>query len=241
MDLLVQVLGTAGVVETLVEFYYVVTQRDIFTQFEETYFLTTGSLELAGEVFALALGLLIVKRHGQDLSLPKIAQLAARDPIHILAHPKGERGKLAKHILRIGFLGVGVSVISLIPWALFLPVWGPFEGDDTLRLALSTVSASSLLVCLFASCGMGSSVHRDNSLFVSAAVLYAVQKIFEVYLLISRMDRLAPSDLGKTLIVFQLTELLSVLVVVLRVVCGSGYEKYSSQDENKAPSHFSAA
>lgn len=40
-----------------------------------------------------------------------------------------------------------------------------------------------------------------------------MQKVFEVYLLLSRRDRLASGDLGMSLIIFQLLELLSCVLI----------------------------
>ena len=45
-DIVIQVLGSCGLAATIVEFIYVVTNRDIFTKFEEVFFLTAGSFKM---------------------------------------------------------------------------------------------------------------------------------------------------------------------------------------------------
>ena len=48
---------------TIVEFIYVVTNRDSFTKFEEVFFLTAGSFEMLGEVYFLIWGLKIAAKN----------------------------------------------------------------------------------------------------------------------------------------------------------------------------------
>lgn len=56
MGIAIQVLVTAGLVEMVVEFTYVVTNRDNFTPFEEVFFLTSGSIEMLGELGRVSRG-----------------------------------------------------------------------------------------------------------------------------------------------------------------------------------------
>ena len=53
-DIVIQVFGTFGLEATIVEFIYVVTNRENFTNFEEVFFLTAGSFEMLGEVASVA-------------------------------------------------------------------------------------------------------------------------------------------------------------------------------------------
>lgn len=63
---------------------------------------------------------------------------------------------------------------------------------------------------------------------VGGALIYSVEKVMEVSLLCSRSDRLAPSTLGQTLIIFQMVELVSVAnilyVLLLEHLFGHGDE-----------------
>lgn len=48
--------------------------------------------------------------------------------------------------------------------------------------------------------------------------MYGMEKVFEVFILFSDIDRLCPSDLGKSLIAFQAVEILSVIIIVFVLV-----------------------
>ena len=48
---------------------------------------------------------------------------------------------------RVSEMALGVSALSVLPWAMFVPVWGPsFDGQEGLRLALSVFSLVVYLI-----------------------------------------------------------------------------------------------
>ena len=63
-DIVIQVFGTFGLEATIVEFIYVVTNRENFTNFEEVFFLTAGSFEMLGKVASVAGALYIASKDG---------------------------------------------------------------------------------------------------------------------------------------------------------------------------------
>lgn len=123
----------------------------------------------------------------------------------------------------LSYLAIGISVLSLLVWATFWPVWGSsFEGDgdDGLRLALSTSSVVLFGVVILPICCRCSSDNTIGLALVVVLFMYAMEKIFEVYILLSDLERLCPGDLGKALVGFQSTEILSVIVILVCMGCG---------------------
>lgn len=51
-----QLLGSAGIVETVVEFPYALVNLKDFTPFERVFFLFSGSAEMLGELIVLGYG-----------------------------------------------------------------------------------------------------------------------------------------------------------------------------------------
>lgn len=215
MDLAIQVLGTAGLVETVVEFTYVVTNRESFTPFEEVFFLTSGSIEMLGEVLFLMVGLYIFLGE-KDCNR---AKALLRDPVHNCARVAFDEAAdtdtakgFEDDYYRGSAFAIVISVLSLPVWATFWPVWGSLfdgDGDGGLRLALSICSLALCCTLLFLAC----KGKEDPAVYV-VFVMYAMEKVFEVYILLSDLERLCPGDLGKALVAFELTEILSVAYIV---------------------------
>ena len=57
-------IGVSGLAATIMEFIYVVTNRDNFTNFEEVFFLTAGSFEMLGDFASVAGALYIASKDG---------------------------------------------------------------------------------------------------------------------------------------------------------------------------------
>lgn len=66
MDFAVQLFGTMGLIETVVVFSNAITNRENFTTFEEVFFLTSGSIEMLGEVAFLLMGIGVFFRKKKD-------------------------------------------------------------------------------------------------------------------------------------------------------------------------------
>lgn len=216
MDIVLQVLGTFGLIETVVEFTYVLTNRDNFTTFEEVFFLTSGCIEMLGEVVFLLVGITIFF---QDKDCKGVRALV-QDPVHNLAKAifdeaaKNESETNGEYV-GWSLIAIFISVLSLPVWATFWPVWGGSfdgDGDDGLRLALSICSLALIYIWILISC-KEREISLDQGLYV-LFIMYAIEKVFEEYILLSDLERLCPGDLGKALVAFQLAEIMSVAFIL---------------------------
>lgn len=219
-NIVMQALGTCGLAASIMEFIYVWTNRDSFTNFEEVFFLTAGSLEMLGEVVFLISGLIIASKNSWSV---EILKTLIQDPVHILASAGGGilSGDGAETVDEDIFLcsdwAFVISLLSALPWAVFFPVWGPsFEEQGRLRLALSISSLvlllfPSLIICFGEMISLEIKKRAMNiiSSFCLCA-LYAMEKVFEVFIILSEADRLMADDLGWWLVGFQVIEIFSV-------------------------------
>ncbi|CAM9721959.1 unnamed protein product, partial [Ectocarpus fasciculatus] len=124
MDFAVQLFGTMGLIETVVEFSYAITNRENFTTFEEVFFLTSGSIEMLGEVAFLLMGIGVFFRKKDRAGFKALL----KDPVHNLARGIFE-GAAEKKLQGEAYdecscLAVMVSILSLFVWATYWPVWG---------------------------------------------------------------------------------------------------------------------
>lgn len=230
---MLQAFGTAGLIETVVEFTYVLTNRDNFTEFEKVFFIASGSCEMAGELLFLFGGCWMLRKASSATLRTDYIKMLARDPIHNMAGYSvktnaREEFEQAKYF-NLSWIAVGVSVFSFFCWAIGYPLWCTSfdgDGDQDLRVALSVVSAVSLVCCALAYYtiiirkAFGSRFLRTHVLLSTFPVLYAIEKVFEVYILLSDLDRLCPGDLGTSLVVLQMLEIASVLVILGRSITG---------------------
>ena len=130
----------------------------------------------------------------------------------------------------------------MLPWAVFFPVWGPsFDGQQGLRLALSVFSLVLLLslcwlIVFRALCDSLFSGHdiniEDIILSFLFCSIYAMEKAFEVYIILSDVDRLITRHLGWRLVGFQVIEIISITVFFLRF---SYYELVRPQETEGPP------
>lgn len=227
-----QVLGAAGIVETVVEISYVIVNYAVFTPFERKLFVVSGIAEMVGEVVFVGYMIeSVLKKDARGRAdACTVAKHFARDPLHVYGFsPWGRRGNLPENepgfdrVLN-GSAAFGL-VLAFLPtsfwWAILaFAVFGQgFEsdGDGSIMLVLSFVSLCMFLV-FSVKVIFDIEVLHVFATYPTLACLYSVQKVFEVYLLISRRERLASTWLGDALIVFQLTELLSCVLVVGKFV-----------------------
>lgn len=217
---LFQVLGTAGIVESVVEFSYAIMNSENFTPFERIFFLVSGSAEMVGEATLLFFMVRRMLKKDSAGNACRVGRSYLRDPMHVWSfspwwEEEGYDFDLEDNAVR-------ALILSLLPtlfwWVvlaiLTLGLGFESEGDGRVMLALSSVSlcffvAFSASVCF-------SLLDYPNGYPVYAC-LYAVPKVFEVYLLETRRERLIMSDEGKLglpLFILQLLGLLSCLLVV---------------------------
>lgn len=221
------ILGAMGLVETVTEFVYAWVRKS-FTPFENVFFLTCGSFELFGELAAIFLSARYVWSAGYGgEDLVDTMGVILKDPIHNLAYPHRDAGVIDKSLLAASSVGVMVSNIPVLLWATFYPVWGGFSGDVGARFLLSIISCffvASQHVVRFGC----KSREQEVPFWVRTCFFcskYALCKGFEVFWLISKSDRLAPDELGKALITFQVVELLSVAIVIARAFTSQAYDE----------------
>ena len=123
----------------------------------------------------------------------------------------------------LSLASIAVSLLPLLAWATFLPVWGPSLGDagEDTRMALSICALVGLAAFAIAGvrariASLGFERQMAMDLLVAIGfVLYATQKVFEVFVLLSNADRLCPDLLGKALVALLSVEAVSVVLVVV--------------------------
>lgn len=224
-----QTFGTIGLIETIVEFTYVWTNEESFTEFEKVFFIATGSCEMAGEIMFLLVGFALLRDAPSRTSRCHYWKMLVKDPIHAVAgykpmsDPSEERYQMA--YAGNCFNALWISTIPMFCWATYYPIWGhAFRGDLLFRLTLcGTCSILALItIALFVWRRQWWGINDLSSQLVALVpIYYVLQKIFEVCLLLVHHDRLCPSDLGNALLMFQVTEILSVPVFYSRVFRGN--------------------
>lgn len=241
-DVVVQVSGTCGLAGTFAEFIYAVTNKDSFTNFEETFFLTAGFFDMLGELVFLFFGLLLFCANA-ELNFPvKILTVFTRDPVHNIAWTKtrvrfeSDERSWEVVLILVSTLEIVVSALSMLPWALFVPVWfRSFEGDKGVRLALSIFS----LVLLFLFPVIVSFMHFDHKVLPEFLSLFwlcgihVMEKVFEVYIMLSNAHRLIAGYLGWTVVGFLVIDITSVALIVVRFAyraCNHAREQDASQE-----------
>lgn len=208
MDIAFHVFGAAGLASTVVELLYVLTNRDRFTRFEEVFFFTSASFEVAAE--AIFLGWLVYKiSRDLDVTFISMFGVITKDPVANLGVSRvTTRTKRAGDEAYVCYPIVLFSIIPLLAWATFLPVWvSSFDGDEGIRLALSIASIVGTLTLLFSFYLVAMAVANPWSggeplfSYGIAMTIHLMIKTFEVSILLSHWERLCSSDLGKSLIV----------------------------------------
>lgn len=222
-----QVLGSAGIVETLVEFLYALVNLRDFTTFERLFFLVSGSAEMIGEVIVLGYMARRMLELDNAADAFNVAKDYVKDPIQIVCSSLWRQEEEFNDDLEEGaYLAVFFTFWPTLFWwsVLAIMVFGEgFEsdGDDEIMLALSIVSACSF----FCFCTWLCTSWLDNiNEYPFMVCVYSVQKVFEVYILLSRRERLASGALAVLLIIFQLVELLFCTFIVGKYVLVKYFE-----------------
>lgn len=228
-----QILGAAGIVETFVEISYAIINYADFTPFERKLFFVSGIAETIGEV--IFVGYMIesvlkkdIRRSASDACTA--ATNFTRDPLHVYGFsPWGRRNNMPqnepgfdKELNGSAAFGLVLAFFpSLCWWAIF-----PFAvftdgfksaGDYSVMLALS-ITSFCMFIVFSVKVMFDVEVFHVFATYPTLACLYSVQKVFEVYLLLARHDRLANTELGEALLVLQLVEILSCALVVGKYV-----------------------
>lgn len=185
------------------------------------FFSTTVAFEIAAELLFFCVGVCWLRRHS---NLRTSVKTLAKDPVHHVAAVATDAAEdTCREFSVLSLAAIAVSLLPLLVWATFLPVWGTSlggSGGGDVRTALSVCSLVGLVS--FAVAGARarlapSGFERQMAMDLLVAtgfVLYATQKIFEVYVLMSSVDRLCPGVLGKALVAFLSVEVVSVFLVV---------------------------
>lgn len=215
-----QVLGTAGIVESVVEFAYAIMNSENFTPFESVFFSVSGGAEILGEATLLFFMVRRMLKKDSAGSACRVGRHYLRDPIHIWCfspwwEEEGYDFDLEDNAVRALILSLMPTLFWWVVLAILTLGMGfQSDGDFNVMLILSSVS-----LCFFVSFSASlcfSLLDYPNGYPVYAS-LYAVPKVFEVYLLETRRERLIMSDggkLGLPLLILQLLGLLSCLLVV---------------------------
>lgn len=229
MYVFLQLFGMLGLAETAVGFAYALTNRDSFTNFEEVFFLAYASLEVAAEVLFLILAsatqcvedkccnCLIDGGEGLFQAL----RAYTRDPLHNAVTRDSVYGM--DDFAAAAFSGVLLSLLSVVFWASFYPVWGfsPADGAEDLRMALSIASAVCVALVLLMPIFCIRNDRLDRFVNNTIYFTYGVEKVFIVTFLLSDVDRLCSGSLGRTFVALLLLEFCSVFIICMRIWGGN--------------------
>eukprot|EP00752_Nemacystus_decipiens_P011561 g10266.t1 len=209
MEFVVQVFGGAGLIETIVELAYVVSSWQRFNAFEELLFLTNVAFEIGAELLFLCIGSCWLRRHS---NLRTSVKTLTKDPVHhIAAVATDSADDISWELSALSLATIVLSLAPLLAWLTFLPVWGsPYGGADDrgVRVALSVMSlvgVGGFVVSIGRARVASSGLDKQRAMDVVVAVgmvLYAMQKSFEVFVLLSNVERLCPGVIGRALIAF---------------------------------------
>lgn len=218
MATFVQVVGIAGIAETLVEFSYALANLKDFTPFEYVFFLVSGSVEMFTVLIVMGIMARTMLKKNNIADACRVAKYYLRDPIHVICFPPWREEEGYDADLEAGaFIAIFYPFWPTFSWWLVLTFGTGFksDGDRDLMLTLSVVSLCSLLLFLVTCIPSG---WDDVAKYPLLASFYSVPKVFELYLLASRQERLASSKLGVMLIYLQVLEVLSCAFIVSRYI-----------------------
>lgn len=191
----------------------------------EVFFLTNVVFEIGAELLFLFIGYCWLRRHS---NLRTSVKTLTKDPVHhIAAVATDSAGDISWELSALSLATIVLSLAPLLGWLTFFPVWGPSFGDADnrgVRFALSVCSlvgvgafAASSARAKLASSGLDRQKAMDALVAIGMA-MYAMQQCFEVYVLLSNLERLCPGVIGKALIAFLCFEVLSVAIVVAALI-----------------------
>lgn len=217
-------------VEIQVVLGYVLHYRRKFNDFEEAFLLTTTGFETAAEIFFLLAGISVYSSGTRK----GFWRAMATNPVHHYARALllgGSRERINQYFTAAN-VAMFVALSSLLPWALFCPVWGPaFDAEsEDVMMALSAWSCAGVVmlilsvvfsVPLYDFCRHSSDWSQVMFHSILGLSLYVSIKVFEVYVLLSDTERLCSGAFGKALVGLQLSEILSVTAFAAAIVVGS--------------------
>lgn len=227
-----QLLGICGFVEAIVGFIFIeLTNEDSLPEFLYEFFHTTSLMDvMAGALFSL-FGFLLSdylppEEGGSSL---KRLMLLFMHPAHVLTQSKingDDSGRVVYYHARISFFCWRFTTVL---WASFYPVWDSrFTGDEGLWIALSTISLVLVLLFMFkvhginGLCGI---VFMPNVLYSTLFkwgfsllfLMYAMDKAFELFILLSNGERLIGGIIGVSLVGLQATIIFSVAFLLFHL------------------------
>lgn len=245
-DFIKQVLGMAGLAESIFELVYIFTQIDNLRQFESFFFAFLATSELLGEKLAI----LVVLRSCQNIQfeseakrwmpqVARVAQLLVRDPMHNLADSSTTvfSGDALKTYYRgHAFCVVISAVYPVVAWIIFVPLWPFFYEDDDRSLKLRICCSMWGLIALvtwskeFWLLSLRSSVLPSSERMIRVGremlaeyVVLVQQSCVALSLLFSRGDRLANGRVGEALRALQLAELSSAGRILWQLFSDDNY------------------
>lgn len=203
---------------------FVLERRKAFNDFQMVFFFATTGFEMGAEMFYILAALCI------PLGLEKrFLRALATNPIHHFGRALllGGDEERDTQYFRIANVAVLIALLSFLPWALIIPMFGGTSlkvESDSLTTALSVSSfvgvVSLVLAVVF---NIQLYEFQPNHVMFHSIVsmtMYVLMKYFEVHVLLSDHERLCPGILGKTLIVLQLSEIVSVGPMVVALFLG---------------------
>ena len=188
------------------------------------FFLTNVAFEIGAELLFLCIGFCWLRRHS---NLRTSVKTLTKDPVHhIAAVATGSGDDISLEFSALSLATIALSLLPLLAWLTFVPVWEPSFGgaDQGLRVSLSVcslVGAASFVASGIRAAVTSSGLDRQRAMDALVAVgmvLYAMQKSFEVCVLVLNLERLCSDAIGKALIAFLCFEVLSVAIVVAALI-----------------------
>jgi len=205
-------------------FAFVLHRWEVFNNFQAVFFFATTGFEMGAEIFYVLAALCIPL--GRE---KRYLRALATNPVHhfgraLLLGGDEERNT---HYFSIANVAVFIALLSFLPWALIVPMFGgpSFEAEsDNLTTALSTWSFVGIFLLVLAVLfNIQLYEFQPNHVMFHSIIsmtMYVLMKYFELHVLLSDYTRLCPGSLGKTLIALQLSEIVSVGPMVVALILG---------------------
>ncbi|CAN0089861.1 unnamed protein product [Ascophyllum nodosum] len=228
MDVFLQVFGAVALAQTAVGFAYAMENTEAFTNFEKVFFLLHSSMEVAAEALFLLMTLTTLYAEerccncmidgGEDLM--EGIKSWTRDALHNAVSRDAVMG--VNDFSAPAFFALLLSLLSVVLWATFYPVWGfSSEGEsEDVRLALSIASAACVAIVLLMPLFCIRNDRLDRYVNNSIYFAFGVEKVFVLYFLLADVERLCAGPLGRTFVALLLLEIFSICVILVRVCTG---------------------
>lgn len=247
-DVTKQVLGMAGLAESVFEVVYVFTKwgPDALRPFEAFFFALLAITESLGEFSVLVAVVYLMCCSGKVRlehepgkrieQFGEVVQVLVRDPIHNLADSATSIFSVTGSGLYYRALYLAIVVSGGTPvllWLSFVPIWWLSGGDDRL-LKWGICISMLMLVGLFSAVffALLCCRHPAKTRFVvfQYVVYYSFNKFVAIYLLFSRGDRLAGDNVGQALRALQVAELMSAMIILWRILSDDHFGRTLSEE-----------